>query len=480
MSPHDRDEPGEVDALVLAYLDRQAVKEDGEAGLARVRGALARTPKAAPPRGRGRSRWALMAAVAACIAVAFLGGLSLGPVQASSRELVEQTRRVHQAPMERCYVVEIRRTAQSPDGQPLLRKIPRQVRVWTCGDRFRVEMRHDQASPPFVWGREQEGALWAVLGPHRGVRITAEQAPRPLALLADVYSLNIDTLLDNVLRDCTITEEPAGAEGKGSRILRAEPQSARTRLWLRRATLEIDREAKVLRRLVLTRNRLGIPFAEAVFTLAETQPADLASYQLSSRLDPPFRIHEGTIDPAVKLEVLTRWLGARAGAKEFEDVTGKRHTPLSQPGKKATVLFFLLPECPIANAYAPEIKRICETYAPKKVAAFIVHADPDVTAAQARKHAKEYGLPCPVLLDPTHILVKRTGVSKAPEVAVLSPDGKVEYRGRIDDLYADLGKRRAQPTQRDLRNALDAILAGKPVSRATTAVIGCDLPEPNK
>src|SRR5262249_20718566 len=116
----------------------------------------------------------------------------------------------------------------------------------------------------------------------------------------------------------------------------------------------------------------------------------------------------------------------------------------------------------------------------KEVAAFIVHADPDVTAAQARKHAKEYGLPCPVLLDPTHVLVKRTGVSKAPEVAVLGPDGKVEYRGRIDDLYADYGNRRAKPTQHDLRNALDAILAGKPVHRATTEAIGCDIPEPKK
>jgi len=162
---------------------------------------------------------------------------------------------------------------------------------------------------------------------------------------------------------------------------------------------------------------------------------------------------------------------------QFRDIGGVAHTPLNQPEKKATVLLFLLPECPVSNAYAPEIKRICADYEKKKIAVFVVHADPDVSAEDAKKHAKEYGLPCPVLRDPQHLLVRRTGVTKAPEAAVLDPDGKVLYRGRIDDLFADYGKRRAEPTQRDLRNALDAILQGKAVPTATTKVIGCPLPE---
>ena len=167
-------------------------------------------------------------------------------------------------------------------------------------------------------------------------------------------------------------------------------------------------------------------------------------------------------------------------AVPFNDVNGRMHTPLSQPGKKATVLFFLQPDCPVSNAYAPEIKRICADYEPKKIAAFVVHADPDVSIEHAKRHAKEYGLACPVLRDPTHVLVKRTGVTIAPEVAVLAPDGKILYRGRIDDLYVDYGKRRAEPTQRDLRNALEAVLQGKAVPAPTTKAIGCPLPEPKK
>jgi peroxiredoxin len=164
----------------------------------------------------------------------------------------------------------------------------------------------------------------------------------------------------------------------------------------------------------------------------------------------------------------------------MRDVDGKAHTPVSQPGKKATVLFFVLPDCPIANSYAPEIQRVCRDYEKKKVAAYIVHADPDVTAAQAKKHAKDYGLTCPVLLDPKHKLVKLAHVTMAPEVAIIRADGTVAYHGRIDDIYVDYGKRRIAPTKRDLRDALDAVLAGKKVKTMTTPVIGCFLPDPAK
>jgi len=164
----------------------------------------------------------------------------------------------------------------------------------------------------------------------------------------------------------------------------------------------------------------------------------------------------------------------------FKDADGQTQTPLSQRDKKATVLFFLLPDCPISNAYAPEIQRISAHYQKKKIAVFVVHGDPDVTAEQAKKHAKEYGLLCPVLLDRAQLLVEKTGVTMAPEVAVLGPDQKVFYRGRIDDWYVDYGKRRGEPTQRDLRSALDALLQGRAAPAPTTPVIGCYLPQAKK
>jgi thiol-disulfide isomerase/thioredoxin len=169
-----------------------------------------------------------------------------------------------------------------------------------------------------------------------------------------------------------------------------------------------------------------------------------------------------------------------SAAVRFTDVAGETHTPLFQPQKKATVLFFILPDCPVSNTYAPEIKRICADYEPKQIAVFLVHADPDVTAEAAKKHATDFKLPCPVLRDPSHRLVKFAGATMAPEVAVIAQDGKVVYRGRIDDRYIDYGKQRAEPRVRDLRAALDAVLQGKAVPTPATKVIGCFLPEPKQ
>ncbi|MBY0232753.1 MAG: redoxin domain-containing protein [Gemmataceae bacterium] len=159
---------------------------------------------------------------------------------------------------------------------------------------------------------------------------------------------------------------------------------------------------------------------------------------------------------------------------DLRDIEGRAHAL----GAKATVLLFVMADCPISNSYAPEMERIRKDYAGKGVAFFIVHADPDTTAAQARKHARDYALGCPVLLDPRHVLAKRAGATKAPEAAVLAPE--TVYRGRIDDAYLDFGKRREKPTRRDLRLALDAVLAGKKPDKAVAPVIGCDLPDPAK
>ena len=57
--------------------------------------------------------------------------------------------------------------------------------------------------------------------------------------------------------------------------------------------------------------------------------------------------------------------------------------------------------------------------------------------------------------------------------AVLSPAGQLLYLGRIDNRLEGFGKRRVQVTEFNLRNTLDAVLAGKPVPQARTKALGC-------
>jgi hypothetical protein len=159
------------------------------------------------------------------------------------------------------------------------------------------------------------------------------------------------------------------------------------------------------------------------------------------------------------------------------DLAGKPVDPFRDEDAKAMVLLFIKTDCPISNRYAPEVRRLYEQFAPRHVAFWLVHTDPDESIETIHQHTMDYQYPGRVLRDPDHRLVKRAGVQVTPEAAVFGPGGRLLYRGRIDDRFVDFGKERPGPTQRDLQTALEAILQGQPVPVTTTRAIGCYIPE---
>ena len=91
----------------------------------------------------------------------------------------------------------------------------------------------------------------------------------------------------------------------------------------------------------------------------------------------------------------------------------------------------------------------------------------------AKKHATEYKLKAPVLLDPDHRLVRWAKAGVTPEAVILDKHSKIRYQGRIDDLYEGIGKKRSAATQHDLREALEAVSLKKPVKAKKTKAVGC-------
>lgn len=154
-----------------------------------------------------------------------------------------------------------------------------------------------------------------------------------------------------------------------------------------------------------------------------------------------------------------------------------RMTTLTDGRDRAVILFFLGIECPVSNGYAPEMRRLTEAYQSRRVAFRGVHVDPGVTAEAAAKHAADFRLNFPVLLDADGRLAEQSGVEVTPEAVVLDPDGQVVYRGRIDDRHTDAGRRRKAATVTDLQDAIDAVLAGKTPSPAGGKAFGCPLPK---
>jgi redoxin len=163
----------------------------------------------------------------------------------------------------------------------------------------------------------------------------------------------------------------------------------------------------------------------------------------------------------------------------FVDLDGHELRPAENTETKAIALVFVLRDCPISNSYMPELNRLHDEFATRGVQMLLVQADSETTAPEAREHAKQYEIKSGVILDPRHEWVKQAGAATSPEAVVFSTAGQIVYRGRIDDQYVGLGKRRAVVTSHDLREALEAIVTGQPVPQPRTEAIGCPIPKTN-
>ncbi|MEP7351876.1 MAG: redoxin family protein [Acidobacteriota bacterium] len=159
----------------------------------------------------------------------------------------------------------------------------------------------------------------------------------------------------------------------------------------------------------------------------------------------------------------------------LKDTQGLAHSAAEWRDKKAIVIFFMMTDCPLANASVPEMNRIAAEYGKQGIVVYADHADPTVGDAAVRKHAEEFAYKFPILLDSKLELARAVGARVSPEVAVLSPSGAILYLGRIDNRVEDLTHPRQFATQHELRNALDDIVNGRKPTVATTRAVGCSI-----
>jgi hypothetical protein len=165
---------------------------------------------------------------------------------------------------------------------------------------------------------------------------------------------------------------------------------------------------------------------------------------------------------------------SRPDAGQVTDLDGHVVDPF-EGAARATVLAFVSTHCPISNRYAPELARLHAEFAPRGASFYLVYplAESD---ADERQHLRDYAYTFPALRDPGHRLVGRAGASVTPEVAVFDRRGALVYHGRIDDRQVDFGKTRIEPTRRDLKLALEAVLADRAPEMAGAPAIGCSIP----
>jgi hypothetical protein len=174
--------------------------------------------------------------------------------------------------------------------------------------------------------------------------------------------------------------------------------------------------------------------------------------------------------------------GSRPGALQVRDVSGRSIEPFKAAGA-ANVIFFVQTDCPISNWYAPTIQRICREYSARGVTCALAYEDIEDPGspldARIRTHLQEYRYEgIPAVADRTRAIASRARASVTPQAVVVDRAGAIRYRGRIDNAYADFGKPRQQVTSHELRDALDALLAGRPVPKPETEALGCFIVDP--
>ncbi len=161
---------------------------------------------------------------------------------------------------------------------------------------------------------------------------------------------------------------------------------------------------------------------------------------------------------------------------ELLDIDGNPIPAVGKPGEAPTVVYFVTNDCPISNRLMPEVGRICEGVEAKQGRCLLAYVDASLSVKGVREHQRDYGIRLPTVLDADHSLVRLAGATVTPEAAVFDRRGELAYRGRINNLYAALGTPRRHPTENDLRDALDEVMAGKAVTKPRTQAIGCFIP----
>ncbi|MBL9124033.1 MAG: redoxin domain-containing protein, partial [Planctomycetaceae bacterium] len=175
----------------------------------------------------------------------------------------------------------------------------------------------------------------------------------------------------------------------------------------------------------------------------------------------PLRATEANLEPARFLTAI--------------DLEGKLHRLAEGESDRVTAVVFITTECPIAREYIPELNRLAAQFGERGVKFFGAIYEPSASRAAARKFQEEFQIAFPVLFDASGELFESLRPTRVPEAFVISTTGAVLYRGRIDDRYGEVGKKRSAPTTHELADALTSVLAGKAVAVAETTPVGCPL-----
>jgi peroxiredoxin len=152
------------------------------------------------------------------------------------------------------------------------------------------------------------------------------------------------------------------------------------------------------------------------------------------------------------------------------DASGAAHTLASLHGSKGTVLIFIATQCPVSNGYNERMEKLAQDFKARGINVIGINSNSTESAADVKDHAAKNNLTFTILKDNGNKVADTLGATRTPEAYFLDAGNKLLYHGRIDN-SRDI----TQVNSSELRDALEATLAGKPVPKATANAFGCSI-----
>jgi peroxiredoxin len=157
----------------------------------------------------------------------------------------------------------------------------------------------------------------------------------------------------------------------------------------------------------------------------------------------------------------------------LSDINGKTLAAKDLKGSKGTVFMFLSAQCPVVKGYIERIQAISKDYSGKGINFVGINSNITEDLKMIKPDA-EKNFPFTVLKDNGNMIADKWGAGSTPEVFFFDGNGKLAYRGAIDN------DRRGDSVERKnyLRDALDSAVAGKAIAEKETAPFGCTIKRP--
>ncbi len=163
-------------------------------------------------------------------------------------------------------------------------------------------------------------------------------------------------------------------------------------------------------------------------------------------------------------------IGSKVENFTLSDMNGKQRSFEELKGKNGAIVIFLSAQCPVVKSYQDRVNALAKDYQSKGVNVIGMNSNATESLDYVKTNATERGYSFPMLIDKGNVVADKFGASVTPEVYYFNGEGKLLYRGAIDN-----DRSGENVTTTHLRDAIEATLAGKPVAKSEAKAFGCTI-----